>query len=194
MSTLAKTIVLAGVCVVLALAAPARAAAAENQTQPQPGAAKPAGQYKIAVVDRKKVFDSYEKQKSGLKALEQEKNELQKEIDDLSKKITDMKDRYDKGKETMPQEEKDKLKDQISTEYTRYQTEFKLRQQSMDKKSQKFVEQMMQDIDTAVSKIGDTENYHLILEGDPNSARAVIWFSSTIDITPQVVAALNGKP
>jgi hypothetical protein len=48
-------------------------------------------------------------------------------------------------------------------------------------------------VDEAVRLIGSEGNYHLILEADPDprSGSAVLHFSATIDITPQVIVRLN---
>ncbi len=171
------------------------ASAAEAQKPAAaPAAPKADGQYKIGVVNRKQVFDEYNKQKEGLAALEAQKEALQKDIDALSTSIEGKKKKYEDGKDKMSEEERVKLKDDITREFGEYQAQFKLKQQDIDRQSQRFVRDIMIDIDNAVTKIGNEKNYHLILEADPNSASSVIFFSTTLDITSEVSNLLNGKP
>ncbi len=148
-------------------------------------------QYKIGVVDRKQVFDDYNKQKEEWKALEAEKKDLQAEIDKLSDSITADKKRLEEGT-GMTEEQKTELRDKIESDFRMYQTEFKRLQGEIDSKSRKFFLRMMEDIDAAIKEIGANENYHLILEGDPKVPNpSVLYYSSTIDITSKVVERLN---
>lgn len=196
MSNVVRTSLKAALVVTIALVALSGAAlAAEGQkpAQAQAAPAKADGQYKIGVVNRKEVFDSYNKQKQGLAALEEQKNKLQVDIDALSKSIEAKKDKYEKEKDKMSEDDRTKLKDEITREYGEYQAQFKLKQQDIDRQSQRFVREIMQDIDNAVTQIGNQQNYHLILEADPNSATSVIYFSTGLDVTSQVITLLNGK-
>ena len=155
---------------------------------PQPSAGS---EYKIRVVNRKDVFDQYNKQKEEWKNLEAEKKSLQGEIDKLSDGITADKKKLDEDK-SLTDEQKTQLRDKVESDYRTYQTEFKRLQGEIDSKSRKFFARMMEDIDKAIAEIGEAENYHLILEADPKSPTSVLYFSSTIDITSKVVAKLNG--
>ncbi|GMV94513.1 MAG: hypothetical protein AMXMBFR82_42910 [Candidatus Hydrogenedentota bacterium] len=150
-------------------------------------------QYKIAVVDRKEVFDNYEKQKREWAELESEKKQLQDQIDSLSNTITADKDRLESQASSMSEEQQQQLRDKIESDYRKYQTEFKRLQGEIDSKSRKFFARMMEDIDAAVNQIGANENYHLIFEADSKSPTSVLYYSETIDITSRVIARLNGQ-
>lgn len=175
------------ICVLVSFLAPVLASAQES------GAAASAGQFKIAVVDRKEVFDNYDKQKREWGALEAEKKQLQEQIDTLSETITKDKERLESQGSTMSEEQRQELRDKIETDYRKYQTEFKRLQGEIDSKSRKFFARMMEDIDAAVVAIGTSENYHLIFEADSKSPTSVLYYSETIDITSRVVARLNSQ-
>jgi len=175
------------ICVLVSFLAPVLASAQES------GTAAGTGQFKIAVVDRKEVFDNYEKQKQEWGALEAEKKQLQDQIDTLSETITKDKERLESQGATMSEEQQQELRDKIETDYRKYQTEFKRLQGEIDSKSRKFFARMMEDIDAAVVAIGTSENYHLIFEADSKSPTSVLYYSETIDITSRVVARLNSK-
>jgi Skp family chaperone for outer membrane proteins len=168
------------------------AAAAGGQQPAGAGAASAQAPYKIAVVNRKEAFDAYERQKTEWQRLEDEKNKRQADIDALSKKIEEDKKRYEAGT-GMTQEQKDQLKEQIEADFRKYQNQFRDAQSEIDSKSRKFFAQMMEEIDQAIQEIGAQENYHLIMECDRKAATSVIYFSTTIDITPKVIAHLNRK-
>lgn len=150
-------------------------------------------QYKIAVVDRKEVFDNYDKQKKEWADLEAEKKKLQDQIDTLSNTITADKERLESQTSSMSEEQQQQLRDKIESDYRKYQTEFKRLQGEIDSKSRKFFARMMEDIDAAITAIGTAENYHLIFEADSKSPTSVLYYSETIDITSRVIARLNSQ-
>ena len=175
--------------ILVSILAPSLALAQEKAAAAQ--AAPAGGQYKIAVVDRKQVFDNYERQKKEWGALEAEKKQLQDQIDALSNSITADKEKLEKGT-GLTDEQKTELRDKIESDYRKYQAEFKRLQGEIDSKSRKFFATMMVDIDKAINEIGAAENYHLIFEADPKSPTTVLYYSTTIDITTKVTARLNG--
>jgi Skp family chaperone for outer membrane proteins len=169
-------------------------ASALANAQESSGAAKAsAGQFKIAVVDRKVVFDSYDKQKREWEALELEKKTLQDQIDKLSNTITADKEKLENASSNLSDQQKQDLRDKIESDFRKYQTEFKRLQGEIDSKSRKFFARMMEDIDAAVKEIGVSENYHQIFEADPKSPTTVLYYSTTIDITSEVITRLNKR-
>ncbi|MCC6697467.1 MAG: OmpH family outer membrane protein [Candidatus Hydrogenedentes bacterium] len=187
MNTAVKSLV---ALVLVSLLMPSLSLAQEKAAAAQ--AAPAGGQYKIAVVNRKQVFDNYDRQKREWDALEAEKKQLQTKIDALSDSITADKKKLEEGT-GMTDEQKTTLRDKIESDYRMYQAEFKRLQGEIDSKSRKFFGTMMEDIDKAINAIGVAENYHLIFEADPKSPTSVLYFSTTIDITTKVTDKLNGK-
>jgi outer membrane protein len=151
-------------------------------------------QYKIGVVNLKKVFDDYDKQKELYAQLSEDRDEAQKPIDELSAIIEADRERYKKNEETMTNEEKRELEDKVESNYSRYKSEFQRLQEDIDRKEKKILEDLFQDIQKAVEEVGARENYHLILEGDSQGRRTgVLYFSTTLNMTQKVVEYLNSK-
>ncbi len=152
------------------------------------------GAYKIGVVNLKEVFDSYEKQKAEYKTLETEKDTRQKDIDVLSAKIEKAKGDYDKRKETMPEDERTKLEEQIEADYGVYQADFKRLQQEIDRKERRLIEELFEDIRKAVSEVGAQGNYHLIFDsGESGRSSSVLYYSTTLNMTQRVIDHLNAS-
>jgi Skp family chaperone for outer membrane proteins len=149
--------------------------------------------YRIGVVDRKKVFDAYNRTKTDLAALQAEVESLQQNIDDLSDDITEKKAAYEAGENTMLEEQREELKEDIESLYRRYKTEFKRMQAEIDSKHAKLIKKIRDEIDEAIGQIGVEEDYHLIFEGDPKSGTGVLYFSTAIELTGKVIARLNGE-
>lgn len=186
MNTAVKSLV---ALVLVSLLMPSLTLAQEKAAGAQ--AAPAGGQYKIAVVNRKQIFDNYDRQKKEWANLEAEKKSLQTQIDALSDSITADKKKLEEGT-GISDEQKTALRDKIESDYRKYQAEFKRLQGEIDSKSRKFFGTMMEDIDKAINDIGVAENYHLIFEADPKSPTSVLFYSTQIDITSKVTAKLNG--
>lgn len=148
------------------------------------------GQYKIGVVNRKKIIEGYTKVKAEYDKLRSEMDDLQKPIDELSTKITSAKDAYSKNRETMTAEQRTseelKIKDMISEHQRLLQTN----QDKLDAKENLLMKNVMGEIDAAVQQLAERESYHLILEGSGHAT--AIYYSATIDVTQKVVDILNG--
>lgn len=149
--------------------------------------------YKIGVVNVKEVFDNYERQKHEYELLQNEKDKKQAEIDILSKRITKQKDRYDNEKITLSDEEREDLEEQIESDYSLYKSEFKRLQEDIDRREKKLLEAVFEDIHTALQEVGLRDDYHLILEGGKSGRAAVLYYSTTMNMTQKVIDHLNTK-
>lgn len=141
---------------------------------------------KLAVVDRKKVYDAYNRQKSDMAALEKKKDALQAEINNLADQIKANKDKFD----ATPEGQREELGRQIEASLADLRAEVQKKQSEIDNETSKFLRTIMEDIEKAIAAIGTQDNYHIIFEADPKVA-SVIYFSPTVDITSQVIARLN---
>lgn len=155
-----------------------------------PVMAQEAKSYKIGVVNRKKVFDEYDKQIEGLKKLQAERDKLQVDMDALSDSITKKQENLRDAK-NLSDEERARLTDEIQSEFREYEAEFRKRQGEMDQSSKRFMEDIMKDIRAAVTAIGQEGGYDLILEADPLATSSVLYHSTSIDLTSQVILRLN---
>ena len=153
-----------------------------------------AGGYKIGVVDMQKVMADYDKREAKYAELEAKVKELQAPIDALSDKITKMKDDYEaKAKQegadrvALAQEE-----GRIRSEHATYEAKLRESQIQIDELERAVLSSVLEDIRGALKAIGEQENYHLILNGGERSGSAVVYHSTTIDLTAKVLAKLNG--
>lgn len=149
--------------------------------------------YKVGVVDRKKVFDSYVEQKPEYKSLLAEKEQMQVQLDALQKKIEGEQDRLEKGRDTMEETAAETLEQELQSDVLMYQTEFKRMQTEIDSKFNRLVKNIKEEIDNVVADIAQKDGYDLILEGDPRSGSGVLYFATSIEITSRVSAQLATK-
>ncbi|HQM33943.1 MAG TPA: OmpH family outer membrane protein [Candidatus Hydrogenedentes bacterium] len=149
--------------------------------------------WKIAVVDRKAVFNEYKKQQEEMKKLQAQLNGMQGELDEMSKTIQSAKDSYLEKRDSMPEAERDAEKSRIQQEFVKYEAELKSRQAKMDAMTAALIKEVKGDIDAAIAKFGEENRYHLILESDtdPQSRTAVLYYHTKIDITIQIQEILN---
>lgn len=148
--------------------------------------------YRIGVVNRKKAFDDYEKQQAAWAKLEKERETKQAVVDKQSDAIIAAQKKLAEDK-TMSQTDKETVALKIQEDTLDYQNAFQKLQNEINVRANRFFADMMKEVDASVQAVGSAGNYHLIFEADPNprSGSAVLYFSATIDITPQVIQHLN---
>lgn len=169
-------------------AAPAPAAAASPAT----ASSAPSGQYRIGVISRKDVLGKYNKVKAEYEKLKTKVDSEQTGIDTLSKKIEGMKEAYEKDKGTMAPDQRAEKEAEIQKEYSQYRSMLDQKQREIDTEEQRLMKTAVAEIDQVVAKIAEAGGYHLVLEGG-NRGGGVLYYSTTLDITQQVVDALNAK-
>lgn len=154
------------------------------------------GQYKIGIVDRKAVYDAYEKRKDEFEELEAEKNRLQEDLDGMLEEIGTLRQQFENGEGTMAEEERSRLSETINSQIDRFTTERERSQRQIDRKGAKLITSLKEEIDLAAQEIGVKGNYHLILDSgqDPKlQGRDVVYYSSTLNMTQKVIDLLNRK-
>lgn len=149
------------------------------------------GQYKIGVVNVKTVFDSYEKQVDEYKDLQDKRDTKQKQIDKLSEKINRNKERYEAEKENMSDVQHTDLEDLIESDYSLYKAEFSRLQEDIDRREKKLLESIFKEIHLAIQEVGAAGNYHLVLEGGETGRSGLLYFSTTLNMTQQIIDYLN---
>lgn len=152
------------------------------------------GGYKIGVVDMQKVMAEYDKREAKYSELEKEVATLQAPIDALSAKITQMKADYDK-RAAEPNADRlalTQFEGQIRAEHANYEAKLRESQIKIDELERKVLTEVLADIQAALKEIGEQQNYHLILNGREGSGSAVVYHSTSIDLTSQLLTKLNG--
>jgi Skp family chaperone for outer membrane proteins len=150
-------------------------------------------QYKIGVVDLKKVFDGYEKQAKLYEDLKVERDTLQKPIDALSKSIEVDREKYEKEGKDMPEADRIALKEKIETNFSEYQLKLKQSQEKIDRKEKSIFEEIIMEIQKSVEEVGAKENYHLIFDGAKGRNNSLLYSSTTLNMTQKVIDHLNSK-
>lgn len=179
MSHTIKTLTIASLCCALIAAMACTNAAAQD------------GNYKIGVVDMNAVMTGYDKRKSKYDELTKQVEALQSGVDAMSKKIQAAKDDYDAKKQSLTPEELLDLETKINADYADYQNELKKSQQKIDSMEAQVLREVVTDITAAIEEIAKADNYHLVLNKESGPRGAVLYASTTIEITSKVLDHLN---
>lgn len=149
--------------------------------------------WRIAVVDRKAVFNEYRKQQDEMAKLERELTDMQNELDSMSQRIESAKNTYLESRDGMTELERDAERGRIQEEFVQYEAELKSRQARIDSRTAALIRTVRNDIDEAIARYGEENRYHLIFESDadPQSRTSVLYYHSRIDITLDVQRILN---
>ena len=176
-------------CLMAGLAAFAFDASGQADTE----ASSQSRAYKIGIVDRKEVFDAYERTEIEYDKLEKEVEERQKVVDELSEKIEQQKSEYEKRKDTMTLEEREEFEAKVESDYRHYRSELERLQGDIDSMEMRVVKKLFDEIDQAIAEVGSEGNYHLVLDGGGEARGGVVYFSPTLDMTQKVIDHLNSK-
>jgi Skp family chaperone for outer membrane proteins len=149
------------------------------------------GQYKIGVVDRKQVFEAYNKYKSERQQLESDMATMQSELDAIADNVEALREQYRATRDTMTEEQRKDKEQEIERKSLDWRSKYDTFQRQMDLDFRDLVSEAKTDINGAIEQIAREENYHLVLEGDPKAASGVIYYVSAIDMTPKVIARVN---
>lgn len=150
-------------------------------------------QFKIGVVNVKEVFDNYKKQKTEYKNLEAEKDTRQKVIDDMETTIEGLQQRHTDEKDSLAPDALRSLEDEIRTNLSVYQSKYKQLQDEIDLREKRLLEDLFADIRAAVAEVGAKGNYHLVFEAGETGRSGVLYFSTTLNMTQQVIDHLNSN-
>lgn len=149
------------------------------------------GQYKIAVVDFRKVMADYPKRQAEYARLEGEMKKLQTELDKMAAEIDSLKNTLEKGKDTMSESDRSTARNQLASKISDWEARRKTNQDTIDLEERNIIEAVTREVRAVIQEIGTAENYHLIL--DCSSPRSVLYFSAPMDITSKVLERLGKK-
>ncbi|MCR4631615.1 MAG: OmpH family outer membrane protein [Treponema sp.] len=146
---------------------------------------------KFGVVDTAKVYNAYYRNSAPIRNYEKKKaeyqDEINKQMEDLRKLQQKKLDYENSGNETAAlrtESEIAKKKDYL-TEYTNAKNvELELLQKNLQN-SDEFYKTLY----NTLSKIAESGGYSMILS--LQDANAILWYSSSVDITSQVIAELG---
>ena len=172
-------------CVLIGIAVSVQRASAQNASADAPHG-------KIAVINKKTVFDSYKERENQWKALEADKNALQSEIDKMRDQVNEGRKKLREDK-TLTDQQRQELTDKIAADERDYESRWRKAQGEIDDKSDKFFSKILDQINVGVREVGTAEHYTIILDSDPKAGTPVLYFDPSLDITAKVSDHLNSK-
>jgi len=149
---------------------------------------------RIAVIDMGRILDTFSNSASAVNSFAQKKAEIQAEVDKRASEIKLL-----QAKKAEAQSRSDTgLAQSIDTEITKKMAELKdyvaARQNELDimAKAISASDSFLQKIDSCVSQVAESEGYSIVLNLTPKDANNIIvWNSTAIDITDEVILALR---
>ncbi len=174
-----KTLLAATLCCVFAAGLLSTPAQAEDSN------------YKIAVVDMQNVLAKYDKRKEKYEDLQREVDTLQAGIEKMADRIEAAKKDYDERKDSLDDDQLAKLETTIKNDYADYQNELQKSQREIDTMEERVLKEVLKDIQSAIEKIAEGGNYHLILNKGRGPRGAVLFAAPRIDITSKILLELN---
>lgn|SRR5574344_87300 len=146
---------------------------------------------KFGVVDTAKVYNAYFRNSAPVRNYEKKKTEFQNEINNLTEELRQLQNKkleYEKnGNESNVlkyEAEITKKKDYL----TEYANAKNIELESMQKSLQSS-DEFFRKLNDALSKIAESGGYSMILS--LQESNAILWYSSSVDITDAVIAKLG---
>lgn len=142
----------------------------------------------IGVIDwRGAIFSTNEAKKENA-AIQKKLKKDQQKLKSLETRIKKNRSKLEKSQEVLSDEQKEKLVAELQKDALEYQTLGQKVQKEFQEKEQEFIKKQTVAVQKIVEEIAEERNLHAIMRVD-----AVIYGRLTVDITQDVVDALNGK-
>ncbi len=152
----------------------------------------PDGQYRIAVVDRKAVYDAYEKQQDQMQQLDQLVRQREQEIDQMLSEVQQKQESFEQRRANLSETEALAERDDIERELRRIQRQHEEWDSEINRQANRLISQLQGEINEVVEQVGIEQNYHLILDGDPNIG-GVLYHSSPLNMTSRIIERINSE-
>jgi Skp family chaperone for outer membrane proteins len=147
--------------------------------------------YKIGIVNLQKVVNGYGKQQEQLKKLQDETNVVQEELNKKKTKFEEEVEKFKTDRDNLSEDAQADREAALQSQMLEIEGAFRQAEADLDRKKRRLKETILKDIVAAVDAIGDKENFHLILEADPEARTGVLYFATPLDITGKVSEYLN---
>lgn len=148
---------------------------------------------KFAVVDTAKVYQAYFRDSTPVRNYENKKADFQKELDKLVAELQRLNDKKVEQKRKGNNSEVLKIEAEITkkTDYINEYTKSKNIELESLKKSLKENNKFYQELYSTLEQVAEEGGYSMVLS--LQDANAVLWYSSSVDITEQVISKLGLK-
>ena len=152
--------------------------------------------YKIGVVDMTLLLKDNAKRQKRYEDLQVEVDDRQAALDVTLTELEKKRKRWEEERDTLTDEERLTLKNELQAETDDYSNEIKKNQRYIDNREQIVLREVIGDIESAIKQVSADENFHLVLNAKSDPGRgfpyfALLYHSPTIDITSKVLEFLN---
>jgi outer membrane protein len=139
--------------------------------------------------------------KDGQKALQELDTKFapkKKEFDNRQNELAQLRDQYNKGGNLMSEEKRNQLARDIDEKEKRLKRDMQDAEEELQAEQQRLVQGLAQRVMAVVEKYAKDNGYSMILD-DSNPSTPVLWASTGIDITQDIIAlydksSANGGP
>ena len=146
-------------------------------------------QFKLGVVDTRKVLEGYKSAKAASEVLKTAEDKLLAQIEDVREQIRTMEERLAKQKLFLEDPETESIENDIRLKTQEFQRELEMGQQSILAKEKEFFEPILNEIETLIKEIGKNGGYNLILE----KRLVTLYVDPSYDLTESVTQTLNER-
>ena len=147
--------------------------------------------YKIGIVDLQRAADSYTKLADQIAAWQQEADAKAGEIRTMRENLRREFETFAAERAELSEEERYDRETELDQHALRLDAQEREVRAGLDRKHRSIKSALLKDIVEAVEAIGQEEDYHLILEADPETRTGVLFHASAIDMTPKVIERMN---
>lgn len=147
-----------------------------------------AADYKIGYVNIQRVVQESEEAQEARGQLEKEAKERQAELKEKRERVNELQKKLDEQGSLMSEEQKKETQRKLEETMREFRRLQQKAQQDLDTQKNQVLQDIYDDVSQIVSRIGEEEDYDLILTGS-----SAIYVSDPINLTEQVVTELNNS-
>lgn len=155
------------------------------------GKANAATEYKIGVVDLDVAAIEYDYGKEQMEKYRTEFKERSDQIEGEYQILLDRRKSLRNQTASMPAEERFELQLEIGDDFHSLQQKLSRLDADRARAQERLELRISHDIQSVLETIAFDENYHLVLDARDGTSNGVIYFSSTINMTPKLIDRLN---
>jgi outer membrane protein len=152
--------------------------------------ANAATEMKIGIVDIPKAIQATKDGQKIKKQLEEEYNKKKADLEKKVKDISNMQADFDKKSLVLSDDARLKKQQEIDAEKAKYMELREKNLQDLSKKDRELSQPMIKKLNEVISEIAKTDGFTLILHKNDQN---LVWASKEVDITEQVIKALEKK-
>jgi outer membrane protein len=147
-------------------------------------------QVKIAYVDVEEVLREYEGSKKAEEEMKTQSEKISNELDQLAIPFQQKVQEYQQNSQSMSASTRQEKEQELMQEQQMIQQRQQIAQQQVQAEGQKMIDQINEDIEAFLASYAKSNGYTYIL-GTSATTKSVLYGEESLDITEQVLDALN---